>query len=617
MRLKSISIGLLFSWIAFGVAHAASVAPNFAVAIRPYGGGRLEIVATPPEKHHFNVYAPMSIEDLDKKTHQKPMQVKDHSIQFLIGRGSGARNLAVTIYLCDDANTYCEKHRVVSRYPADGASNEKAAIDSVAAVSPPDVLAKKSKGEKPLSAFQISSHGVIRYVRTDVHGFIDNDPEGAFTKAKTDGRPILISFYGIWCPACNLLEEQVFSSAEFKSTTSGMIRLKMDVDAETSWLLKSQYKVGSYPTIVVVTPSGEEISRVVGFRSKSEYLENLRAAWEARNEPSSKLKQKADSGDVAATKRLGLVELSRQDYKNALEHLKKAQTLQMQATQPQLAQTAAAAQPIAPNASVAPSTPVDETLQVAIYNAEIGLLEDNGGDPAKARSLLEKAVSEFSQSVAALDWHEKLAKIYESQNASKKRDAELKALVTLGKSVTEHPEKLVGSDYAPADVYEMMARAYDSLSIRKLAKQTWIRAAGEYSRGKAGSRGGALERAYCLWKSGQGPKAERLYRQMEKKYPHEFTFYYGHATMLFELKYFARARELAAKALDYSYGENKLRAVDLMAKTYAALGKPDDGLSLISKTLSTVQLPADKGIRIHRYFRQLKETEEKLKNHSS
>src|SRR5262249_25000606 len=104
------------------------------------------------------------------------------------------------------------------------------------------------------------------------HGFVLNQPDQALALAQREGKPLLIDFFGIWCPPCNRLDEEVFSNPSFQKEAHHFVLLKLDADSDLSWDLKSKYKVGGYPTLVFANPDGEELSRVVGFRPLPEIL---------------------------------------------------------------------------------------------------------------------------------------------------------------------------------------------------------------------------------------------------------------------------------------------------------------------------------------------------------
>ena len=86
---------------------------------------------------------------------------------------------------------------------------------------------------------------------------------------------MVIDFFGIWCPPCNELDEQVFSQKSFAHSSSRFVRLKLDVDSPISWELKSKYHVTGYPTVVFASADGDEISRIIGFRALQDFLAEM------------------------------------------------------------------------------------------------------------------------------------------------------------------------------------------------------------------------------------------------------------------------------------------------------------------------------------------------------
>ena len=124
------------------------------------------------------------------------------------------------------------------------------------------------------SAVSVKSNPSLKTTQKSVakknaHGFWVNEEDEALKEATKLKKPILIDFFGIWCPPCNQLDELVFSQAEFKQAAKKFVLLKMDADNEKSWVLKSKYNVGGYPTIIMAQvedhQAGNEIDRIVGY----------------------------------------------------------------------------------------------------------------------------------------------------------------------------------------------------------------------------------------------------------------------------------------------------------------------------------------------------------------
>lgn len=548
----------------------AAQAPDF-TATATKRGTAVIVKILPPPGHHINAKAPLDLEDLASKTHYGPATVKESEATFKL-KLSGSRTFAARAFLCDNAKTYCERHEVQLKWDA-GKEN-------------PMVPASGSKSGSAKEPTNTKAEP-IRHPK----GFLVNDPQKALAEAAKLRKPLLIDFFGIWCPPCNMLDEEVFSSSEFQSKTKRFVRVKLDADSPVSWELKSKYKIGGYPTIIFASPDGEEIGRVVGYRPLLELLKEADQAWKLRDEPVSKLKAKADAGDMAASIRLGKLYLERKEFADSVRYLEKA-----------------------PN------------QREALNDARIGLLGEAAekGDKdstAKMAELLETSIREFGDSVETVERRFRLAEAYELLKNSEKHEAALKDAIKRAEAFAAMPEKLAGHDYMPGDLYEMAASGREQLGQIQEARGIWRKAAEAYgtqltrsAKGKSGEteRGYNLELAYCLWKAGELTKAEQLYSNLQRKYPREFTFYYGAANMNFELKRFDQARDLAQRAFDYSYGDNRLRAATLLARALEKEGKKKDGVAIIRTALQTVPLPSDQTIRTHRYAQKLRELEQSL-----
>ncbi len=551
-------------WVLFGGSLAMAQnntlrAPDSFTLKAVLSNYNLRIESKPPKAHHINIKAPAVIEDLTNKKQYKSQLIKEDRAIFSLP-GSTYRIFQVSLYLCDDANTYCEKHTVQASW------KNKLELEKI---KPPE----KANALLTPQEFKI-----------DEYGFILNAPEKAFEIAKKDRKPLLIDFYGIWCPPCNLLDEEIYSLPEFKKRSEKFVKLKLDADDPVSWPLKSRYRVGGYPTLVFATPDGDEISRLVGFYPKDEFFSVLEKAFLKRDESFEKLLKQAQQGDLEASKQVGVLYLERKDYENAYLYLKHLTNTDLEY----------------------------EKLKAA----EIGKTEDK----ALLKELLEKSIEEISDSISTLEFLSKLAELHEDPKDFQKKKGLLQKLVALTKKIITNPKKIKGSEWTLADVLTLQATTYEELKEKNLAQKAYEAAAQQYKKSLANlrgirstaSRGYNLELAYCLGKSGKISQAEKIYTTLQKEYPKEFTFYFSHARLHFELKNYLKAKELSEKALEFSYGDNKLRVVEVVAQSYEALGDKKAALKLVQNTLASIQLPEDKTIRTHRYFNKLKAFEKKL-----
>jgi protein disulfide-isomerase len=98
----------------------------------------------------------------------------------------------------------------------------------------------------------------------------------AQTQAKAENKLILANFTGSdWCPFCVKLDKEVFQTKEYKDfaaskyvlVTVDFPRKKALADdikkANTS--LKAKYKVGGFPTLVVMDSAGTKLGEEVGY----------------------------------------------------------------------------------------------------------------------------------------------------------------------------------------------------------------------------------------------------------------------------------------------------------------------------------------------------------------
>ena len=220
--------------LGFTPAHADAKAPDFTLAAPPAPlashapeGTRLKIIASPPAGHHINTKAPMRL-DLSAKDSLKPAHAAAKAAAFEVPLAQ-ARDFTVTLFLCDDANRYCERHSVHAGW--DGKVLKTAA---------PVLAPAPATQASPSAGAAASPSDSAQQVEVP---FLHNQPNHAFAMAKRQGKPVLIDFFGIWCPPCNELAEKVFSTPEFAAAGSHFIKLKMDVDAPTSYALASRYRV--------------------------------------------------------------------------------------------------------------------------------------------------------------------------------------------------------------------------------------------------------------------------------------------------------------------------------------------------------------------------------------
>jgi thiol-disulfide isomerase/thioredoxin len=95
--------------------------------------------------------------------------------------------------------------------------------------------------------------------------------------ARTTHRIVLIDFYTTWCGPCKMLDRNTWSNARVRAWLGkNTVCLKLDAEKQTA--LASRYKIEAYPTVMLLTPDGTEIDRLVGYREPATFLADAKDA---------------------------------------------------------------------------------------------------------------------------------------------------------------------------------------------------------------------------------------------------------------------------------------------------------------------------------------------------
>lgn len=377
-----------------------------------------------------------------------------------------------------------------------------------------------------------------------------SDLQQAFRKAEAERRLVLIDFGAVWCPPCNLMAAQVFEDPDNAVDLEPFEVVAVDVDTVESWPAKDRYAIGGYPTLVLAKPDGEEVDRFVGYPGEEELL-----AWLARAPGAASLDLKAATPEQAAA---------------------------------QARRFAAQGSEERARAWLAAAEGVEDTVDFRVARIQLDATAED------ARWLLEAGVP-------ITDWLWSALSIEDETLRAPLRAAVAAALAGA--------DAQIASDLSYAAAILAEDEAEQALHYGAAAAALRASLSGD----PAQDRGQWTGLASVMARAGDPEGAVAVLEAAVRHYPEEFTFHYSLSLRRSDAGDTAGAVAAAREALAHSYGDNRLRAANVLAKALHAADQTDEALAVLSAALEAAELPEDGlDVRTPRYIEALEKTRSEL-----
>ena len=554
---RYVTAGLLISALVSNTGVSATDAPKSLLQyapptdVLPNEVIKLEAIAA----HHFNLEAPNDC--AGNSFHKKEKKIFECQIS------KPGKNV-ISVYVCDDKNTFCRSENHTVTLPGPGSQGLAAAL----------LTGKiKDRVSYRAAAPEDSKHP----------GWLNN-LNLAKALARKKGQLILLNYSQEWCPACQQLEKEVFPTTAFRQESARFTKIYVNAKSadRTTVDLISKFKLYWTPTLILMTPKLEEIGRFVGFKKTQEFLSWLEDQSKYRNDPIEgaiarleNLEKNTNASERLASpeywklrRRVGLWSSAARKYKRGMELL----------------------------VGLPEKTEREEFLESALYWAS------QQKDKKLFSGYFKKLVREQSATnpTSVTAWA-----LYELKDLDKEqfKKAAPSLLKMLSQAIANYDPNV--AEYKKRKLYSYKAKIYKALEQKQkttLATTDYLAALKEEEPANAKEKFGQLvSRAFAYQRMGKDPEAQRLAEEMVKSNPSSYFAYTWSAIIFDRLKMPKRALSLRKKALPLAQGRARYRARLTLAKEALKAGNNAEAIKLIKDSLSIMQLPKWTDSYLHRF----------------
>jgi thiol-disulfide isomerase/thioredoxin len=394
----------------------------------------------------------------------------------------------------------------------------------------------------------------------------------ALAEARARRAPIFVDFHAPWCHNCYFMQKNVMTGPEWAAVKKRAVIVELDGDSPEGGYWFKLWKVGGYPTYVILDENGGEIGRILGDRPRAQFYKELNPILE-RGAALESLREQVkgeDEASLAAAREMLRAWYERQDHAAALGWLAELPP--------------AVAHALRRDAVAGPRIQRIELLEAAARENSADCLRL--GAPVLGGALTCDLLVEFDAFKSCLSG---LTEAGQRQQLEpfKRRFAQLqqRVLVTgLGECADTRGVVEVGADY-----YEGIG---DSAGFREVLEQGIAYSEKRLRAGKGSrkldlkkDRGLADNLRFYLERLGDSKRLDALMPQLIAAYPQDYVYAFRHGRSLARRGKFAEALPFLEKSAPKAYGRNKLWVEQWRAYALVQLKRDTEARKLVAATL--------------------------------
>ena len=142
----------------------------------------------------------------------------------------------------------------------------------------------------------------------------DTEVDAAFALAKAEAKPVFVYWGAKWCPPCNHVKATLFNRQDFIERSRAFVPVYVDGDSPGAQKLGARFRVSGYPTMLLFSAQGTELTRLPGEVDPKAYTEVLTLGMNAKR-PVKELLAQVRAGGAGGMRGTGGAGLTPADWR--------------------------------------------------------------------------------------------------------------------------------------------------------------------------------------------------------------------------------------------------------------------------------------------------------------